>query len=238
MSSSPNLKLDWCSYQAARYAVMHWHYSKVMPNGKLVAIGVWEDESYIGAILFGLGGGAATDGRRWGLAQTFEVAELVRVALRHHHHTVSRIVGIAIKMLKRQSPGLRCLVSYADPFHNHNGGIYQAMNWVYTGQTGSDKMYKTRDGRLLHSRVVTTSGVRRHFGKLHRSLRPQDCITITVPGKHRYLYPLDEEVKQRILPLSKPYPKRATNIGSDVTANHAVKGGATPTVALQTTEVL
>jgi len=43
------LKLDWCSYQAAKYAVENWHYSKCMPVGKLVKIGVWEDKKYIGA---------------------------------------------------------------------------------------------------------------------------------------------------------------------------------------------
>ena len=26
--SKPTLKLDWCSHEAAKYAVEHWHYSK------------------------------------------------------------------------------------------------------------------------------------------------------------------------------------------------------------------
>ena len=29
-----DLKLDWCSYQAAKWAVEHWHYSKTMPVAK------------------------------------------------------------------------------------------------------------------------------------------------------------------------------------------------------------
>ena len=45
--SSVDLKVDWCSYEAAKYAVMHWHYSKTMPAGKTVKLGVWENGRFI-----------------------------------------------------------------------------------------------------------------------------------------------------------------------------------------------
>ena len=47
-SEKVELKLDWCSYEAAKYACEHWHYSKCMPVGKTVKIGVWENKKYIG----------------------------------------------------------------------------------------------------------------------------------------------------------------------------------------------
>ena len=47
LSQKPELKLDWCSYQAAKYAVEHWHYSRSMPAGKAVRMGVWEEDEYI-----------------------------------------------------------------------------------------------------------------------------------------------------------------------------------------------
>ena len=50
-----DLKLDWCSHAAAKYAVEHWHYSRVMPAGKRIMIGVWERGQYIGAIIFSWG---------------------------------------------------------------------------------------------------------------------------------------------------------------------------------------
>ena len=31
---------------------------------------------------------------------------------------------------------------------------------------------------------------------------------VKVPGKHRYLMPLDPEMRAKILPLAQPYPKR------------------------------
>jgi len=108
-----------------------------MPKGKLVSIGVWENRDFIGSILFGLGSGKSTLGKAHGL-QLFQMAELVRVALYRHQTPVSRIVSIAVKMLRKQSPGIKLLVSFADPLQNHHGGIYQAMNWIYTGRS-SDK---------------------------------------------------------------------------------------------------
>jgi hypothetical protein len=53
--SKADLRIDWATHEAAKYACEHWHYSKCMPSGKLVKIGVWEDDIYIGAIIYGRG---------------------------------------------------------------------------------------------------------------------------------------------------------------------------------------
>jgi len=50
MSDKVDLRLDWCSHAAAKYAVEHWHYSKTMPVSKRVNIGVWEGEKFIGRL--------------------------------------------------------------------------------------------------------------------------------------------------------------------------------------------
>ena len=39
-------------------------------------------------------------------------------------------MAIAVRLLRRQSPGLRLIVSYADPEHAHVGVLYQSMNWL------------------------------------------------------------------------------------------------------------
>ena len=36
-----------------------------------------------------------------------------------------------------------------------------------------------------------------------------DVQIVKGSSKHRYLMPLDDEMRKRILPLAKPYPKRA-----------------------------
>lgn len=220
MSSS--LTLNWCSYEAARFACEHWHYSKCMPAGKNVFIGVWENNNYIGCIIFGMGSGNATNGTRFGLSRTHEMAELCRIALTRHDNTVSRIVSIAIKMLHKQSPGLRLLTSMADPRQDHIGVIYQAGNWIYTGKTNGDYLYQNKKGEYVHHR---SAGSERSLAGVPK---------IAIPGKHRYLMPLDDAMKKQIEPLRKPYPKKSCAGSETVTRPpiQAGEGGPIPTPAL------
>src|SRR5262245_1992904 len=117
MSSLPELRVDWCSHAAARYACEKWHYSRRMPLGRLNMLGVWEGGTFIGAVVFAHGA-APKLGARYGLNQ-FQICELARVALHRHRWPVSRILAIAIRLLERHSPGLRLLISFADPAEGH-----------------------------------------------------------------------------------------------------------------------
>lgn len=229
--SKPELKLDWCSHKAAKYAVMNWHYSKTLPTPPLVKVGVWEAGKFIGVVVFGRG---ATNnlGKPYGL-KNIEVCELVRVALAKHITPTSRIVAIALKLMISNNPKLRLIVSFADTNQGHYGGIYQAGGWVYTGQTNAGYKLQDRMGRIWHSRQCSATGVSRQYGELRRVPKIQDCIKIPEMGKHRYLMPLDAEMRKQIEPLRQPYPKRVTSIDSDAAVFQTDKGGASPTVTLQ-----
>lgn len=50
-----DLKVDFATYEATKYAVLNWHDSECMPAGKLVKVGAWEDGLFIGVVVFGLG---------------------------------------------------------------------------------------------------------------------------------------------------------------------------------------
>lgn len=223
------LKLDWCSYEAAKYAVEHWHYSKTLPTPPYNFVGVWEDQKFIGAVIFSRGASDSL-GSPYGLLAT-EVCELTRVALATHKTEVSRIISIAIKFLKKQNLGLKLCVSYADPNNSHHGGIYQAGNWIYSGKTSPDAKYRDKSGKEWHSRQVSATGVKRQYGEYRKVPRISECTKIPLEGKHRYLYPLTPEMKARIEPLRKPYPKRAIVKGSQ--QSNADNGGSLPTRSLQ-----
>lgn len=199
MSDRVDLRVDWCSYEAAKYAVEHWHYSQRMPASKLAKIGVWENDEFVGAVVFGWGANRQL-GARYEL-KLGEWCELVRIALRDSHQTpVSKIVPIAIKMLRSQSPKLRLIISFADPEQGHNGAIYQAMNWIYTGKSDGGK-YPVIKGEVRHPRTLSL---------MVRAGRVRDRHNVPHvyrQGKHRYLYPLDRAMRRRVLPLSRPYPK-------------------------------
>ena len=52
--------------------------------------------------------------------------------------------------------------------------------------------------------------------------------------------PLDDEMKQRILPLAQPYPKKTsvTSIEGDASSNPTGKGGFNATVTLQSATLI
>lgn len=209
---SVDLRVDWCSYQAAKYAVEHWHYSRTMPSGKIAKFGVWENGQYIGCVLFSLGTNKAiNDNYR---LSGMQACELTRVALKKHETPVSSIVSICVKMLKSQSLGLRLIVSYADPLHGHNGAIYQAMNWLYAGNENRDSRNRSyrnaKSNRVITWRSMAALLVRSPFscnveGAVKLGWEPLELI-----NKHKYLYPLDRAMRKQIEPLRKPYPKRET----------------------------
>lgn len=233
MSSRPELKLDWCSHEAAKYAVEHWHYSKQLPSGKVVRIGVWEAGKFIGCVLYARGSNQHI-GKDIYLGQTTCV-ELVRVALCAHSTHVSRIIAISLKLLKKQSAGLRCVISFADLLHGHIGSIYQAGGWIYTGTGTNDKRcrsYLTPSGKTTHWRTVCAELGKRGQSRTVEAAASIGFIAKEWKPKHRYLMPLDIEMRSRILPLSKPYPKRAGGDTKDTAGHQPAEGGSTPTPAL------
>lgn len=213
--------MNWAAHDAASYACKNWHYSKCLPVGKLVKVGAWEQGRFIGVVLFGRGANKSLV-EPYGLNQD-QCCELTRIALTSHTAPVSKIMMIAIKFLKKSNPGLRLIVSFADTEQGHHGGIYQATNWIYAGKTNAadEYMYK---GRRWHGRA---------FRKSHGSHLKyiSDGLTIIKGAqKHRYLMPLDKEMKESIIKLSKPYPKRVTKANS---GDQLGSGGAIPTHTLQ-----
>jgi hypothetical protein len=92
----------------------------------MVKIGAWESGRFIGVVIFAWGMNRNL-GSPYGLG-IGECCELVRVALSKHKTQVSRIIKIALAFLKSKSPGLKMIVSFADPEQGHSGGIYQAGN--------------------------------------------------------------------------------------------------------------
>ena len=227
MSSRPELKLDWCSYEAAKYAVEHWHYSRAMPSGKTVRIGIWEGGRFIGVIIFSLGA-IYHIARPFGLKNT-EVCELTRVALTTHVTPVTRMLAIAVKMLKSQSPGLRLVVSYADSKEGHHGGIYQGAGWIYLGQIVAS--WQRIKGKVIHPRTVFSRYGSRTMGFLRSHVDPQ-AERVQMPPKYKYALPLDSEMHTKLLLMAQPYPKRAKD-SSEPAAIHAAEGGAAPTRTLQ-----
>lgn len=90
---SVDLRLDWCSHAAAKYAVEHWHYSRSLPGADMVKVGVWENDRFVGCVVFSRGA-TPNISKPFGLGK-LQVCELTRVALDCHETPVSRIIAVA-----------------------------------------------------------------------------------------------------------------------------------------------
>jgi hypothetical protein len=208
---SCDLRLAPCSFAQSKEAVERWHYSRRTPSGSSVRIGVWEDERFIGAILFGQ---PNTSARFLDLPHG-TVLELQRVALDKHQTPVSRIARIALRLAIKQKPETRLFLSYADAGQGHHGGIYQAMGWTYTGLCCGHNDYlidsKLVPGRTCNSRWGTRSPARLAALGI--------AVERVIPTRRRrYCLPLDTEIAARITPLAQPYPRRE-RLESEAPAN-------------------
>jgi hypothetical protein len=221
--------VDWSSTEAARYAVEHWHYTKSLPGGKLAKLGVWEDGSFVGAVIFGSGATPMLH-RPFGVAPE-EVCELVRVALTAHVTPVSRLLRISTKMLARSMPGLRLVVSFADTAQGHHGGIYQAAGWEYLGSApqhayvvGGEVIHP----RTLHSRYGAGG---QSIPWLHRNVDPVAKRIVTAE-KHKYALALDPVLRGSLERAGKAYPC-AGGVAKSTGDVRSSGGGVSPTAALQ-----
>lgn len=204
-ASKADLRIDWATHAAAKYACEHWHYSKRMPSFKRLQVGVWEGGAFVGVVMFGQGA-TPEYGKKFGL-QSKQVCELTRVALNQHKCQTSRVLSLALKFLRKRCPNLRLVISFADSSQGHHGGIYQAINSIYDGKVETHA-YRV-NGKIEHPKTLHS-----RYGKGGQSIPwlrahvDQNSERVVASIKHRYLMPLDSEMRARIAPLAQPYPKR------------------------------
>ena len=212
------LHLAPCSAKAARYACENWHYSASVPMPKNRYIGVWEGGAFIGAVIFSHGANHQM-GSPFGLA-IGEIAELTRVALTSHKAHVTRIIRVALLLLRSANPDLHIIISYADPAQGHEGTIYKAGNWHALGKSQPSYGYAI-GGKVLHKRAFTG----KNYGN-DKSHLPASAVQVQCPGKFRFGYPL---TARGAAILSRRRPDGRSEV-------HSVAGGETPTTPLHSTD--
>lgn len=204
-----NINLQKASPKAIKYSCKHYHYSKTNPANAF-GYSVFDNDTFCGVILFGSGANNNI-GKSYGLVKG-EIVELVRVALNGKQSKTSQCLAIALKLLKKDNPLIKLVVSYADNMQGHFGTIYKATNWIYVGETyheiGVRDPYtkEIRHNKSLSNKYGNTSGFER--------------VKATKP-KFKYLYVIDKSIEKEILKLKKEYPKCVSSeIG--ITANNPV----------------
>lgn len=114
----------------ANAIVKKYHYSGTICKTSQVHFGVFRKGVLVGALQFG----GSIDKRRMSMSLGVgmnELLELNRMAISDvcGKNTESRVLGICLRILKKQYPFLRCIVSFADACQCGDGTVYRAANF-------------------------------------------------------------------------------------------------------------
>jgi len=180
--------------------LLHKHYAKRIPSISY-AFGLYEKEVLKGVLTIGKPASPSLCDGICGKEYSKYVYELNRLCVEDNleKNTLSFFVGKCLKLI----PDNMILVSYADTSMNHNGYIYQATNWIYTGL--SDKRTEWQlIGSNSHSKSLCdkyTTQEMRGSDKFEMAERPR---------KHRYVYFIGElrkKLKKNLNYKIEEYPK-------------------------------
>jgi hypothetical protein len=181
------------SYGEAIAFLLPRHYSGRKPPIKY-AYGYFEDSKIKAVCTFGKPVSNSLCIGVCGKEYSSKVYELNRLCVDGEIKTqLSKFVGWCLNQLKSCD---LILVSYADTQMNHNGYIYQATNWIYTGITKARTDKYVAGGK--HSR--------------HYNNEEQKGLRKYRSSKHRYIYFATNKTKRKeymdkLKYQIEPYPK-------------------------------
>lgn len=262
MSSVKDIIVKVIPAKVANDFVRKHHYSGKVVNNSKLHFGAFLNNRLHGVMSFG----SPLDKRKvlplvkgtlWN-----EMLELNRMAFDDTlpKNSESRCIAIAIRLLKKNAPHIKWVLSFADGTQCGDGTIYRAAGFVLTSIKKNTSIWEMPDGekfvdvewknvktqKNLLSRQTFTKGkhILQNGGASMKAL--SDIGAMPSGGYQlRYVYLIDKtaQLTVPVLPFSEierrgagmyKGKKRVTSIDSDATGFQSGKGGANPTVTLQT----
>lgn len=169
------------------------HYAGRIPSISF-AFGLFEEDELLAVCTFGKPASNSLCKGVCGQEYSHRVYELNRLCrVPEHTKPLSSFISKCLKILK---PKNLIIVSYSDLGMHHNGYIYQASNFIYTGKT-KERTDKYTEGNK-HSRHYEKEN-NKHLRKVRTS-------------KHRYIYfacnkKYKKEFNNKLRYPKMPYPK-------------------------------
>tara|TARA_R110002051_G_scaffold41515_2_gene86080 strand:- start:2503 stop:3138 length:636 start_codon:yes stop_codon:yes gene_type:complete len=176
--------------------LLHKHYAKRICSISF-AFGLFDGLQLIGVCTFGKPPSPPLCIGVCGSENSDFVYELNRLCVNNGlpKNSLSYFVSQCLKML----PPL-IIVSYADTSQNHNGYIYQATNWIYTGLSAK----RTERYDILNPN--------KHSKTCVETMKVEDLAIRERPQKHRYIFFTGSKTqrkawKKQLNYKEQPYPK-------------------------------
>jgi len=214
------MRLEKASYKAIKYACLNFHYARTIPINTFGYLVINNNNEWCGVALFGTGASPKI-GKQYNLKQG-QVIEFVRMALNGKQSKTSEVLGMAIRLIKKDLPLVKIIVSYADQEQGHNGVIYQATNWYYLGEVKSPPIIEGKHNKSMGGSI----------GAARKILGREPIVYFPKP-KHKYIYPLDKSLIPLCKSLSKPYPKKCEGVLNKSSLASSQEMAVTPTSSLK-----
>lgn len=214
MSIKDNYRVQSIKAEVVKEWFLKKHYAKRMPSITYCFQLLDENNLTIGVCSFGYPMASQLQDAVKG---KFEVMELNRLCVNDGlpENTLSYFVGQCLKQL----PKPLCIVSYADSEFGHNGYIYQATNWIYTGTGAGGSGWAVKGLEHLHHTSIEDSVGRyenrskdKSLEELLREKYGDRLYKKQESEKHRYFYFIGNKNDKKIFKEHfkyeiKPYPK-------------------------------
>lgn len=185
------------------------HYSgKVVPNSSL-HFGCFLDDKLHGVMSFG---SSLDKSKTIGLVHPTlwnEYLELNRMAFDEYlpKYSESRCISIAFKLLKKNAPHIKWILSYSDGCDCGDGTIYRASGFVLTLIKVNSDLFLLPNGNKIHSMTIKSSKqLMNKYGNWKKYLDIEHKGWEKIKGfQLRYIYLIDKTCKITvpILPFSK-----------------------------------
>ena len=172
------------NYEDTKPFILNIHYAKRMPSISF-AYGLFFNKELVGMVSYGSPVSPSLCKGIAGIENKKLVLELNRLVLKYNKkNEASMLVGKSLNLL----PKPKIVVSYADTQQGHQGYVYQASNFLFTGTTKARTDIAGKDGK--HSR--------HHLGdKTKRVYRS---------AKHRYVFIIGNKKDKKQLTKQLKYP--------------------------------
>jgi hypothetical protein len=262
MSKVKDIRVKVIPAKAANDFVKRHHYSGKVVNNSKLHFGAFLNGQLHGVMSFG----SPLDKRKvlplvkdtlWN-----EMLELNRMAFDDSlpKNSESRCIAVAMKLIRKNAPHIKWVLSFADGTQCGDGTIYRAAGFVLTAINPNGNTVQMPDGSVIHKMTLESNptaprpelGGRSYYdltgGRYDFKKYAQHLHGSVLAGYQlRYIYFIHPNERQNltvpVLPFSeierrgagmyKGQKRCVTNIDSDVTTFQVEKGGAIPTVTLQ-----
>jgi len=196
------LEVRAVSPREVRDIIVGGHYSHSSP-GCQHAFGLFASNQLVGAATFGRVSYPSTGADllpAW--RETLELRRLYVVPATAPN-VGSWFLARCIKML----PGsVELVLAFSDPAAGHHGGVYQAANFVYAGQTGTSYHYEDAGGAYIHKRGPWARG--KASGRTEQEqLVLEGLVRVDDPPKYRYAFARGRCARRELAAVAMPYPK-------------------------------